>query len=104
MGRRILFACAECEIALVWPVDATPARHPETLTEETFAECRDQHGHEIVLLHHSARWKAKLGPSGIVTCPTGHTVGVRHLNGDASNAQLSLLRDRVITREMRGRV
>ncbi len=104
MSRRILFACAECEAALVWPVDAEPLANPSMLAEHTFVEGCDSEGRSVVQLHPASRWKARLDPSGIVRCPQGHTVGVRALNGQPAAGRLDFLRERVITREMRGRV
>ena len=104
MGRRILFACVECESALVWPVDAEPRPNTPHIPEASFAEGWDSEGKAVVEMPVSSRWKAKFHPGGAVTCPEGHMVGVRHLNEDAGAAKLSLLRERIVTREMRGRV
>lgn len=104
MARRILFACVECDTALMWPVDAEPMSTTDSVGETTYAEIVDPDGRATIELHPASSWKAKLEPSGVITCPHGHAVGVRKLNGKAANARLSLLRDRVVTREMRGRV
>jgi hypothetical protein len=104
MTRRILFACAECESALVWPVNAEPLTDPVLLAEDSFAECRDADGQPVVQVHSASRWQARLEPSGVVTCPQGHTVGIRAGNGRPSPDRLNFLKDRVVTREMRGRV
>ncbi|MDG2112863.1 MAG: hypothetical protein P8N02_09660 [Actinomycetota bacterium] len=104
MGRRILFACAECETALVWPVEAEPRSSVDQLVDATFAMGCDDEGRAVVELRASSRWKANCDSAGAITCPQGHQVGVRTLNGDKANARLSLMADRVITREMRGRV
>ena len=104
MGRRILFACAECDTALMWPVDAEPQPDQADVGEATWATCVDPDGREVVMLHPTSRWKAKLEPSGVVRCPEGHTVGVKVNGDDAASARLSLLRERVVARQMRGRV
>lgn len=103
MARRILFACARCDAALAWPVEAEP-RAEDELCEASFVEAHDSQGRAVFHLHGANRWKAKLDPSGVVTCPDGHLVGVRHLNGYGAPGRLELLRDLVTAREMRGRV
>lgn len=104
MGRRILFACAECGTALVWPVEAEPRVSVDQLAEATFAMGSDDQGRAVVELKASSRWKACCDSDGAITCPEGHKIGVKTMNGDASAARLSLRADRVVTREMRGRV
>ena len=104
MPGRILFACAICDAALAWPVQAIPCADDAAFDEGSFKECRDGEGNSVVELHGANRWKAKLEPSGVVTCPEGHTVGVRHLNGHGAPGRLVFLRDRVTSRVMRGRV
>lgn len=103
MARRVLFACVECENALVWPVAAEPARDGE-LCEASFVESSDADGRPTIEVLSSERWKADLDPSGVVRCPEGHAVGTQRLNGSPETARLSLLRDRVVARQMRGRL
>lgn len=106
MVARILFACSECETALIWPVDSQPQCSDRlvAVNDGSFAEARDCDGNPVYVVHPESNWRLVLDGGGEVRCPQGHNVGATVELVPARPAYLALRCDRVVERKMRGRV
>ena len=106
MPRRILFACAACETALIWPVDATPECTDDVrpVNDGSYAETLDCTGTPVVVIHPKSNWRLQVESCGTVMCPEGHVVGSSVQLGEIRPAFITLTRAQIVQREMRGRV
>ncbi len=107
--RRILFACSECEAALVWPVDDEPREGPPAtclypVEDGRFAEGADPLGRATYVLHPDRMWHLTVDPSGRARCPEGHPVGTVTTGQNPPPWFIALWQDKVTSRRMRGRV
>jgi hypothetical protein len=106
MPNRILFACAACETALIWPVDATPecTDVARPVNDGSYAETKDCTGKPVVVVHPRSNWRLTVESCGTVRCPEGHRVGTSVELGEIRRAFLALERNQIVERVMRGRV
>jgi hypothetical protein len=107
--RRVIFACKECDEALVWPSEElqTSDPHPGCLysvPDGFYIHGVDPIGRETVNLHPDRMWKLSIDPSGRARCPQGHPVGTATTGQNPPPWFIALWTDKVTTRDMRGRV
>lgn len=107
--RRIIFACAICDAALVWPSEelADGDTHTDchyTVDDGFFTHSKDALGRPTVVMHPDRMWRLTIDPSGRARCPEGHPVGVATTGQNPPPWFIALWTEKVTTREMRGRV
>lgn len=107
--RRVLFACSECESPLVWPSEEWQPDDPMTscmyaIDDGYHRLDHDALGRATVVMHPDRMWRLSVDPSGRARCPAGHPVGVATTGQNPPPWYIALWTDKVVTREMRGRV
>ena len=106
---RVLFACNECDEALVWPSEEWRDGDPDggclyTVADGFHVPSVDAVGRPTVMLHPDRMWRLTIDPSGRARCSHGHPVGTATTGQNAPPWFIALWTERVSTRDMRGRV
>lgn len=107
--RRVLFACNECDEALVWPSEELLPGDPEggclySVPDGFYTHGFDAVGRATVMLHPDRMWRLTIDPSGRARCSHGHPVGTATTGQNAPPWFIALWTEKVSTRDMRGRV
>ena len=107
--RRVLFACSECDTALVWPTEeaeknATPSSCMYPVDDGFHIQSTDSIGRTTFVMHPDRMWHLHIDPSGRARCPQGHPVGEATTGENPPPWYIALWTDRVEARIMRGRV
>lgn len=107
--RRVLFACVECDAALVWPTEELEKSEPPSSclypVDDGYHQCStDPVGRSTVVMHPDRMWRLTVDPSGRARCPEGHPVGTATTGENPPPWFIALWTDRIVSRPMRGRV
>ncbi len=107
--RRVIFACKECDEALVWPTEQWELNDPSSGCLYTVADGfhrpgSDALGRATVQLHPDRMWRLTVDPSGRARCTKGHPVGEATTGQNPPPWYIALWTEKVVSRDMRGRL